>query len=257
MLKWGENIEEAERSNLEIHDDGCPLKLGTEALKHCGQSPRWLNTLFFLSFLSLSHSQSHFLTHTDNQTQVSSFTNQILYALVHSEETMPGKNCTTSVFSVLKLNLILLLHCDRVIPHRPAATQMRHTLVGHFLYPSSELQKVDVNCYFVFLHIVPTLVSISGKSRQLYQEAEWRHWQIFTSSPTSMETIINHQFAVFWQKQTGRHTNTLRHIWAHWRRHCLSHMCHVFWLQLILEKIIFLIRMIDLFFLGCCLRYIS
>lgn len=106
--------------------------------------------------MTFSHSQSHLLAHSHKHLNSShSIHDQTLYALVHSEETMPGMNCTTSVFSVPKLNLMLLLHCDKVTPHRPAATQMRHTLVGHFLYPTSELQKVDVNCYFVFLHIVP------------------------------------------------------------------------------------------------------
>lgn len=41
------------------------------------------------------------------------------------------------------------MHFDKVTPHRQAATQMRHTLAGHFACHTSEndqLQKVGVNC---------------------------------------------------------------------------------------------------------------
>lgn len=109
---------------------------------------------------------------------------------------------------------------DKVTPHRRLVKCVTHTFsVTYQWNKHSELQKIGINCYFVFLNVVPApVVFISGKSRWLYQEAEYRRWQIFTSSPTSVETIINHQFALFWQKQTGRH------IWGHWRRHCLFHV---------------------------------
>lgn len=51
---------------------------------------------------------------------------------------MPGMNWSTSVFSVPELNLMLLMHCDKITPHRQAAAQMRHTLAGHFMYHTSE-----------------------------------------------------------------------------------------------------------------------
>lgn len=160
--------------------------------------------------LSIPHAHSH--KHSNSSQSIH---DQTLYALVHNEETMPGMNCTTSVFSVPKLNLMLLLHCDKITPHRPAATQMRHTLEGHFLHPSANYRRLTlivILCFYTLFQLLsPFLENLDNCTKK--QNGDTDRFSPPHQPAWKQSLIINLPcFDRNRQADTHIHSDTFEHI---------------------------------------------
>lgn len=138
-----------------------------------------------------------------------------------TRKTEPGINWSTSVFAVSKQNLILLLHRGKMESRRRAASQTHHAMMTFSARRLPEGRCQSLNCVLRRCFSSPCVHL--WKRKEQHDGAARTQWQIFASP----QHIVNHQSALFWQKQTRRHTQTQTQCDAHFMLFTCA-ICHIF-----------------------------